>query len=92
MPKFVGETEVKRLAKRDGNTESIDNLGSIQVNFTKQFVNVPKVFVNIDGDANFKITNKTKLGFKVKFKDGSFTDANYSGELDWEAVPDDVLE
>lgn len=92
MPRLVGEKLVKKLTKRDGQTEHIDNLGIIEVQFAKSFVKVPKLFVNLDGDANFEIQNKTKFGFKVRFKDADFSPSNYTGEFDWEAVPEDALE
>jgi len=92
MPKFVGEKVVKKLTKRDGNNIYVENLSSIEVVYTKPFVKVPKLFVNLDGDANFKVVNKTKTGFKLQFRDGSFNSLPYTGELDWEAVPDDAIE
>lgn len=92
MPKFASEKMVKKLTRRDGKTEFVDELSTVEVNFAKPFVKVPKVFVNLDGDSNFQVTNKTKTGFKIKFKDSSFISADYTGEFDWEAVPDEAFE
>ena len=91
MPKLISERKIKQLTRRDGRTEYIDALDTVQVQFAKIFVRVPKVFVNIDGDAHFKITNKTKTGFKIKFKDNNFDALGYTGEFDWEAVPDGAI-
>ena len=92
MPKFVSEKLVKKLTKRDGQTEYVDTLDTVDVTFAKPFVKVPKVFVNIDGDVNYQIVNKSKTGFRIRFKDSNFDLTNYAGEFDWEAVPDEALE
>ena len=92
MPKFASEKMVKRLTRRDGKSEYVDGLNTVEVSFAKSFVKVPKVFVNVDGDANFKVTNKTINGFKIKFKDQDLNNLDYIGEFDWEAVPDEAFE
>lgn len=92
MSKLVSNKRVKELTKRDGRTEYIDTLNTINVSFSKPFVKVPKIFISVDGDVHYKIMNKSKTGFKIQFKDKNFDSIAYSGEFDWEAVPDDALE
>lgn len=92
MPKLASIKQVKELTRRDGKTEYVDNLSVVEVKFAKVFVKTPKIFVNADGDINFKIMNKSKTGFRVKFRDSNFDDSDYSGEFDWEAIPDEALE
>lgn len=92
MPKFTSEKLVKKLTRRDGKTEYVDSLSSVQVTYAKPFNKVPKLFLNIDGNANFEVMNKTKTGFKIKFRDANFDSMVYMGEFDWEAVPDEALE
>ncbi len=92
MPKFASEKMVKRITRRDGKTEYVDSLNTVEVKYAKPFVKVPKIFVNVDGDAHVKISNKTKDGFKIKFKDANFNILSYTGEFDWEAVPDEAFE
>ena len=91
MPKHTTENYVNESTRRDGSTEYVHDMDEIKVSFSKMFTNVPKVFVNVDGDSHFKITNKTKTGFRVRFRDNNFNSKNYTGDFDWEAVPQDVF-
>jgi len=91
MPRYASEKMVKLLTRRDGKTEYVDGLSTVEVIYSKPFVKVPKLFINIDGDANFKILGKTKEGFKLIFKDYNFNSLEYTGDFDWEAVPDEAL-
>jgi len=76
---------------RDGNSEYIDGLNEVEITFSKTFESMPKLFINVHGDANYKITAHSTTGFTMQFKDKDFVLVNYTGDFDWEAVPNEAF-